>query len=357
MTSLTSRYRRYRLEYIERALLPIYDRVLPDLFPADTRERIATLPYLYNGVEGMEASATLRRDVQEMLLPTFLARQPGAPYPDGRSAFTPDGVGAASPLGRLLNERIAQATALAIWLFNTDLVDFLADDDIIAYLSRIPPEPNAVTDPPTHIWADPRGYRLADRAWHMTGRMLDDLDRQILLGTLDDEWQDNLSDDLRLSLTPGVALVGPAQHHTLSYEVARLVQSETVHAFAIAMLLAAQDMSEAVPGLVEGMDYALSPRHPKYDICDDIASIGMSGERLRPPYTVGDCPVPVSSTHPNCICFTMPVFSADGKEWLADHGKLGAETKTINPIATRAFLNKHYGKFANPIILGYNRLQ
>src|SRR5690606_30742496 len=63
--------------------------------------------------------------------------------------------------------------------------------------------------------------------------------------------------------------------------------------------------SQANP-YVSGMEWKLSVAHPKVDICDRLATIGMSGERLRAHYPLDSAPQIVRDSHPQCLCTNFP---------------------------------------------------
>jgi hypothetical protein len=90
----------------------------------------------------------------------------------------------------------------------------------------------------------------------------------------------------------------------VSYDAMRLVRTEISQAFNQASYTSA-----FMNPFVAGMDWRLSPRHPKADICDTLATIGMGGERLRPAYPIENSPTPPA--HPNCLCTASPAVRDD----------------------------------------------
>jgi hypothetical protein len=82
----------------------------------------------------------------------------------------------------------------------------------------------------------------------------------------------------------------------LSFDPSRLARVEMTNAYTAATFAVS-----ALNPFVGGMDWALSIRHPKVDICDRLATIGMSGNRLRPPYPINSAPHAVKDSHINCV--------------------------------------------------------
>lgn len=89
-----------------------------------------------------------------------------------------------------------------------------------------------------------------------------------------------------------------------SYAARRLARTE-ITANAGRSVIA---MANANP-YVDGIDWALSARHPKPDVCDPLASIDMAGGRVREPYPINR--VPNYPPHPHCLCTLRPRASSD----------------------------------------------
>jgi hypothetical protein len=63
---------------------------------------------------------------------------------------------------------------------------------------------------------------------------------------------------------------------------------------------------------VTGIDWALSASHPRIDICDSLATIGMGGGRLKEPYPKGS--VPSYPAHPQELCSLLPFVTEQPTE-------------------------------------------
>jgi hypothetical protein len=82
-----------------------------------------------------------------------------------------------------------------------------------------------------------------------------------------------------------------------SFDAMRLARTE----IALAHTRAAYEAALKNP-YVTGIDWMLSRTHPKYDICDEYATIGMDGQRLRDPYPKLKARLPIIDSHPQCGC-------------------------------------------------------
>src|SRR5690606_15723745 len=87
----------------------------------------------------------------------------------------------------------------------------------------------------------------------------------------------------------------------LSFDPSRFARAEITNPYTEATFAIS-----ALHPFVGGIDWALSIRHPKVDICDRLATIGMSGNRLRPPYPINSAPRVIADSHIGCICEELP---------------------------------------------------
>ncbi|EZH67905.1 hypothetical protein DH09_08255 [Bacillaceae bacterium JMAK1] len=101
----------------------------------------------------------------------------------------------------------------------------------------------------------------------------------------------------------------------LAYEALRLARTETTAAYGEGVIASAKTTP-----MVKGVQWLLSPSHPIYDVCDELAA---KDTGLGPGiYEVDE--VPVFPPHPNCLCTLVTVFEelesfvSNLKEWLDD---------------------------------------
>jgi hypothetical protein len=166
-----------------------------------------------------------------------------------------------------------------------------------------------------HFWIDPNGYSLSDRVWETSVRTRTALDRLLLEGINNGTSPDKLARRVEQFLLPSRAAIRTKKPYGSdgSFDAMRLARSEITRAHSAATLIS----SKANP-FVDGMDWKLSARHPRADICDSIASIGMGGERLRVPYPLDEAPTPVESSHPQCICVLIPSVTKSREQVVAE---------------------------------------
>lgn len=162
---------------------------------------------------------------------------------------------------------------------------------------------------PFHAWVDPNGYRLSDRIWRTSidvrSRVDALLDYHIGRGTS----ATDIADLLEPFLTPGAL---PSRTRTPygqegSYSARRLARTEITAAAGRAAVNAA-----AANPFVNAMQWALSVRHPRIDICDELARGGPNGDGI---YPLGQ--VPTYPAHPQCLCSLRPVPSGSTAETVA----------------------------------------
>lgn len=150
---------------------------------------------------------------------------------------------------------------------------------------------------PMHTWVDPNGYRLSDRIWNTadaTRRQIDQMVREAINTGMSAE---RLARQLEQFLVPGRAQLRTRRPYgrDASADAMRLARTELSRAHAQAAYISAY-----MNPYVGGIDWALSPSHPKSDVCDSYATIGMGGGRLRPAYAMSAARLPPA--HPHCLC-------------------------------------------------------
>lgn len=158
---------------------------------------------------------------------------------------------------------------------------------------------------PMHTWVDPNGYRLSDRIWNVAESTRDKLNKILQDGINQGMSSMRLAKQVEQFLLPGRAALRTKKPYgtDASFDAMRLARTEISHAAAQASYASA-----FMNPYVGGIDWALSPSHPRVDICDELATIGMSG-RLRDPYPVESARLPPA--HPHCLCRTQPAVGDD----------------------------------------------
>lgn len=165
-------------------------------------------------------------------------------------------------------------------------------------------EPNPLAEyEAAHTWVDERGYRLSDRIWRTnqeTRRKLNDLMQDLIAsGT-------SARDIARLVeqfLIPGRELLRTNRPYGTdgSFDAMRLARTEIAHAANQAAYMAAMTNP-----YVTGIDVVRSANgDATCPICPQHATIGFSGERLRPPYGMGGASIP--PYHPHDMCYVISV--------------------------------------------------
>jgi hypothetical protein len=180
---------------------------------------------------------------------------------------------------------------------------------------------------PFHLWVDPRGYNLSQRIWNIdnTGvgqRTLADLNAYLDWNIRRGTSALRMAQDLQTFMRPGARLKMTNRPYgtTTSYHGMVLARSEIARAHSETVFL-----SSLANPYVNGIEWKLSVAHPKVDICDQLATIGMSGERLKPAYPVDDAKQVVRDSHPQCLCTNFPAtgeiadVTAQVRAVMADH--------------------------------------
>lgn len=276
---------------------------------------------------------------------------------DNRSAFAEDGVTALAPYPRALNYWIAFATYQAVkqhtvWLRRhvpEDVYQFLrrgrrtvSEISAEGLTGMIP----AQIDPlrqwvPPHRWTDERGYRLSDRIWRADMETRRKIDELLARGIRTGQASLNLSAALEAYLLPGrsgIRTLKPYgaryQPGGASFDAMRLARTEISHAFNESALISAQ-----MNPFVDRIDVARSANgDPTCTICPQHATIGISGERIRPPYSVYSARI--GPFHPHCMCHVRPVVVEDTAAVIADLRALmeSGEDIYLNPADDWGFL-------------------
>lgn len=265
------------------------------------------------GIVPIRRIPAIQQQAQDILLPVFVD--------DNDQAYAEDGVTPRSEYSSLLNRHMVSVVVGVVYAHQRWL-ERRTPDDVFAWMQVYPDayrpsgpfrsNPLAEYDP-LHLWVDPKGYTLSQRIWNIdnTGvgqRTLDDLNRYLDWNIRRGTSAFRMSNDLQTFMRPNAKLKTTNRPYgtTASYHGMVLARSEIARAHAEAVFIA----SMANP-YVSGMEWKLSASHPKVDICDKHATIGMSGERLKEPYPLDSAPQIVRDSHPQCLCTNFPSTFGD----------------------------------------------
>lgn len=174
---------------------------------------------------------------------------------------------------------------------------------------------------PTIQWVNPynrvddRGYKLSDRIWRTDLQTRQKIDELLSKGIAQGKSAVDLSKALEAYLIPGREGSRTLRPYGLrfpaggaSYDAMRLGRTEIASAFNSAAVAAGQ----ANP-FVTHFDVARSGGgDPTCDICDDHATLGIGGERLREPYPQDEVDDP--PFHPHCQCIVLQLVSENPQD-------------------------------------------
>lgn len=198
------------------------------------------------------------------------------------------------------------------------LIGEQTDEEIAQFLATygdlriFGPNPLAQVDPlrqwvPFTRWTDPNGYQLSDRIWQTALRTRMKVDALIADALRTGQGALELARVLEQFLTPGRAALRTQKPYGIdaSADAMRLARTEIARAHNQAAWLSAY-----LNPYVDKIDVSRSPwGDPTCPICPQHATIGLSGERLRPPYPVESADVP--PWHPHDMCFVISVVTDD----------------------------------------------
>jgi 8-oxo-dGTP pyrophosphatase MutT (NUDIX family) len=153
------------------------------------------------------------------------------------------------------------------------------------------PNPLAQYEAP-HTWVDPRGYRLSDRVWNTTAHTRRQIDLYLETAIREGRGALAMSRELERFLMPSRANLRTSAPYgkSASYDAMRLARTEITRASTEATRAAA-----AMNPFVQGIQWMLSPSHPKPDICDTYARGGPNGDGVYPIESYPGRP------HPQCV--------------------------------------------------------
>jgi hypothetical protein len=254
---------------------------------------------------------------------------------DYRQAFGSDGVTPLAEFPRILNYWLVWAQTEVVNA-HARFMNKRLPDDLFRWLegAQLPVHEQFIVNPlatyeAAHTWVDPNGYRLSDRIWRCGVATRTKIDLLLQQGIANGFSALEIAAALEAYLQPtrtGIRTLKPYGEKFMpdgaSFDAMRLARTEITRAHSQASLAA----SQANP-FVTGVDWALSASHPKIDICDSLATIGMSGERLKEPYPK-DGSVKIPPAHPHCLCNTRPFVGVKNTDVIA---ALRAQRDTFQP--------------------------
>lgn len=256
-------------------------------------------------------------------------------FTTNQRAYLDDGVTATSPYAQLLNVYYTKAVEGAV-LAQYKWMKANVPDDVFRYLATTQTQPLPVSEMvegadrifrpntyidtnrtwvPMHAWKDVNGYRLSDRLWQTDQETRQKIDQLLAKGLSQGTSALNMASALEAYLVPtatGSRTLKPYGPKFMpdgaSYPALRLARTELSRAYNGAAFTSAY-----LNPYVSGVDWKLSPSHPRSDICDDLATLSGDGTRKRDPYPFESALVPPGNSHPNCLCATVPALADDVK--------------------------------------------
>lgn len=215
------------------------------------------------------------------------------------------------------------------------------------------PNPMAEIDPsrvwvPIQNWTDPNGYRLSDRIWRAGEETRRKIDLILAKGLAEGMSALELAAAVEAYLVPtrtGVRTLKPYGERFMpdgaSFDGMRLARTEISRAHNQAAYTAAY-----LNPYVGGMDWALSASHPRIDNCDNLATIGKGGQRIKPPYTIHSVKVPPD--HPHCLCRIQTVNRDNPHEVTRRLREMAQDAEeelvmTIGPAKAETFIEQLVG--------------
>lgn len=211
-----------------------------------------------------------------------------------------------SPYAALLVAGVTSAVKLQVDWHTAMLKRYIRNERVLAWLTGPRPLPSPVRETLQDSfaqWLDGRGFRLADRIQRMAveikARMSRFFDYHIGKGTPAPAMAQAAADALTTG-EKGARPYGPQA----AYPARFLLRNELFVAGGYAM----QNLSQVNP-IVRGIQWVLSPLHPKTDRCDVHAAGGPDGDGV---YSFEL--LPAHPDHPNCLCGLFPVAVAKPAE-------------------------------------------
>lgn len=249
---------------------------------------------------------------------------------DYRSAFGADGVSPLATFPRILNFWLAWVSASVVFAHYTFMQRVTPPDLFQQLGGRVREQINPfVAYEAPHTWVDASGYTLSGRIWQAGIRTRGRMDAFLSERIRNGQGSLQMSRELERFLLPGRAPLRTKKPYgtDASFDAMRLARTEIARAHTEATFI-----SSRLNPYVTGMDWALSAQHPKLDICDRLATIGMQGQRLKAPYPIDSAPHVVEDSHPQCLCNNRPAVTEDIDSVIERlRGQIGAGEPPLTP--------------------------
>ena len=241
-------------------------------------------------------------------------------------------------LGEGISEDIS-ATAAAVTeetvALMEDLTEKLDDEDLdLSNFAGIPQ--TVMADYANRV--DVEGLKISPNLWANNQTAL--IENQVMSAIVRGQSAISLAQNLEKFVLGGSIGMG----HSIAYKTMRLARTEINTAYHESRRLSAM----ASP-VVAGMQWRLSNRHPKWDVCDLLADqdLYQMGKGVYPP---GQLP---PKPHPNCICYTMDKLRSPD-QWQTPKPQITIKkspfTFTVNNAkGSERFISKQYALFAGLI--------
>lgn len=301
--------------------LPIAQKGFREGYKAILRPAVEQISGVLLRSAGLDGKIDPRRERQVLAAIGAIVDRVFVGY-DGRHAYAEDEGTPLSPFATLMNTWVASVTVKAVRNHQQWMKQHMPEDvyrwlqgakrpqqvaELISVAARLGSGfiPNAFAEyDPLHLWVDPNGYRLSDRIWRTDGDMRARLDAMIAEQIRNGNSAFNISKKSEQFMLPGRAALRTDKPYgkDASYRGMVLGRTEITRAHGWATQISAR-----LNPYVSGMDWALSASHPKMDICDQLATVGMGGGRLAEPYDLYS--VPSYPPHPQCLCSLQPVVT------------------------------------------------
>jgi hypothetical protein len=236
---------------------------------------------------------------------------------DGRSAFAADGFTPLAPYPEVLNKWIVYVSTQAVYR-QRDWMKRTVSEDVYTWLrgARVPEgittvremidlsafiRPGFAVNPLrqfqiNHLFIHEDGKKLSDRIWKVSGDTGQKIDALLVHGIRTGQGALQLSRLTEQFLLPGRAPIRTRKPYgtDASFDSMRLGRTEITWAGGQTTIIASR-----LNPYVTGINWNLSPSHPRADVCDGLAD--------GSPYEVDN--VPPYPPHPQCMCNLSPAVT------------------------------------------------
>lgn len=243
-------------------------------------------------------------------------------------------LGSNSPYKRLIDQYAVVLQGIVVQA-HRDYLQRKLEPEIVTWLDGA----TSLGDSGYTPFVDERGYDLDTRIYAVGLILVQKLRKYLLYHILKGTPTRTIDRQLTSLLSPNRVIPDNIlpRNVDMSFEPSRLGRGELIRTYTEITFAAA-----LFNPITQGMEWALSPRHPKRDICDGLATLGVSGERLREHYRIEDAPRVVVDSHIQCLCANFPPDTVDQEALSAlDVAYLRGELPPMTPLST-SFLTWYY---------------